>query len=284
MPDILAIVSKAIFEKDVQQGGRRLGLGDVLPNDRYLSSNKALDPLAGGGRLFLVTVRPPDERLWLVAVLEGPTFRGRAWVAAAPNRVPMTDISALRPTIRFESGKGMSQDKGALGMSLQTPRALAAADVEQILAAVGPGAAPAAAAAPPPPDVSPAALALLEALGKAPGDEALRERAARRLLEEGAWDEAMKVLAKTARLNAHDPTGLPCLCRACLAPSPAEVDAGGVVFGRDFVIANHRALFFWAPRELFADARALRSSVRGSLTARLASLEKRRKKQERPAF
>jgi hypothetical protein len=202
--------------------------------------------------------------------------------------VPLTDISPLRATIRFESGKGVSQDKGALGMSLQTPRVLAAADIEQLLAAAaGSPAAPSPAAAPPPPDVSPAALAMLDALAKAPGDQALREKAARRLMTEGAWDEAMKVLAGQARLNAHDPPhagGLPCLCRACLAPAPAEITAGGVAFDRDFVIGDRRVLFFWAPRELSTDAGALRSSVRGSLAARLAVLDKRRKKQARPAF
>jgi hypothetical protein len=291
MPDILAIISKAIFEKDAQQGGRRLALGDTLPIDRYTSANRVLEALGGGARLFLATVRPPDERLWLVAILEGLTFRDGAWIAASPNRVPLTDISPLRATIRFESGKGMSQDKGALGMSLQTPRVLAAVDIEQLLAAVGvpaPDASPAALPPPPPPppplDVSPAALELLDTLAKAPGDEALRERAARRLMAEGAWGEAMKVLSTHARLNAHDPSGLPCLCRACLTPAPAEITAGGVAFDRDFVLGSRRVLFFWAPRELSADARALRNSVRGSLAARLAELDKRRKKQARPAF
>jgi len=132
VPDILAIVSKAIFERDA----RDVGVGDVWEVDRYTSSNKALQPLADGGRVFLVTVRPPSEQLWLVGVLDEPRFDGNAWIAK-PNRVAVTNITALRKTIRFESGKGISQDKGTLGMSLQTPRVLAPADVEQILAATG---------------------------------------------------------------------------------------------------------------------------------------------------
>ena len=283
MPAILAIVSKAVFEKDAQQGGERLGLGDTLPLDRYHSSNRALEPLGGGGRLFLVTVRPPDERLWLVAVLDGPAFRDGAWIAAAPNRVPLTDISALRGTLRFTSGKGISPDKGALGMSLQTPRVLADADVAQLLAAFGGGGAPV------DPlearvDLTPAALELLAALAKSPRDEALRERAARRLMAEGALAEVTRVLTGTGHLNAHNPSGLPCLCKACLVPDVTEVTAGGVTFARDFVIKEGRALFFWAPQELFADANGLRNSVRGSLRTRLARLAKSRKRRVRTPF
>src|SRR5262249_34216152 len=104
------------------------------------STNKALQPLADGGRIFLVTVRPPNEQLWLVGVLDEPRFDGSAWIAK-PNRIAVTNITALRKSIRFESGKGISQDKGTLGMSLQTPRVLTPADAEQILASTT-GAAP----------------------------------------------------------------------------------------------------------------------------------------------
>jgi serine/threonine protein kinase len=135
VPDLLAIVSKAIFERDARVGGGIAAPGAVWPVDRYVSTNKALASLDDGGRLFLVTVRPPNEQLWLVAVIEGPEHDGTAWIGA-PNEVPVTDITALRKTIQFESGKGMSQDKGTLGMSLQMPRALAADDVEQIYAVI----------------------------------------------------------------------------------------------------------------------------------------------------
>ncbi len=138
VPDLLAIISKAIFERDA----RGSTLGDVWPVDRYTSTNKALAPLDDGGRIFLVTVRPPNEQLWLVGVLDAPRFDGSAWLAR-PNATPITNITALRKTIAFESGKGMLQDRGTLGMSLQMPRVLAASDVAQIIAVLG-GVAPAA--------------------------------------------------------------------------------------------------------------------------------------------
>ncbi|NMO14711.1 hypothetical protein HPC49_33235 [Pyxidicoccus fallax] len=132
MPDMLAIISKAVFEKEAP--GKQPG--DVLPMDRYRSNSKYLEPLAQGGRLFLVTVRPPNEALWLVAVLEGLKSDEEGWRARS-NRVPITDLTALIPQIRFESGKGIQAAKGALGMSLQTPRALSAADAELMLQAAG---------------------------------------------------------------------------------------------------------------------------------------------------
>src|SRR5580704_6841583 len=132
VPDLLAIISKAIFERDA----RGNALGDVWPVDRYTSTNKALAPLDDGGRIFLVTVRPPNEQLWLVGVLDTPRFDGTAWLAR-PNTTPITNITALRKTIVFESGKGMLQDRGTLGMSLQMPRVLAAGDVAQIVAVLG---------------------------------------------------------------------------------------------------------------------------------------------------
>jgi hypothetical protein len=140
MADLLAIVSKAVFEASAKGAA----VGQVLRLDRYTSNNKALEPLRAGGRLFLVTVRPPDEKLWLVGVLESPKHDGTAWVAEA-NRVPITDVSTLRGSIKFTSGAGISATKGALGMSLQTPRELTAGDVALLLEATG-GAAPAKAA------------------------------------------------------------------------------------------------------------------------------------------
>ena len=143
MPDLLAIVSKAIFERDA----RGKALGDVWAVDRYISTNKALAPLEAGGRIFLVTVRPPNEQLWLAGVLDQPRFDGAAWIAR-PNATPITNITALRKTIVFESGKGMLQDRGTLGMSLQMPRVLVASDVAQLTAAIG-GVAPHVATPPP---------------------------------------------------------------------------------------------------------------------------------------
>lgn len=136
MPDILAIVSKAVFDKDARAFGKPLKPGDVWAVDRYNSNSKPLGALKDGGRIFLVTVRPPDEQLWFLGVVESPKFNGSAWVSASKNTLPVTNITSLRKTIAFESGKGMSKEKGVLGMSLQTPRALAASDVKQILALV----------------------------------------------------------------------------------------------------------------------------------------------------
>ncbi len=132
MTDLLAIVSKAVFDKTSPHAA----VGEVLDLDRYLSTHKALEPLREGGRLFLVTVRPPDEQLWLVAVLEKPKHDGKAWVAKKNVR-PISDLSSVRSRVRFTSNSGISATKGALGMSLQTPRQLTPADVELML---GPGA------------------------------------------------------------------------------------------------------------------------------------------------
>ena len=146
MTDILAIVSKAVFEKDARVGGKLVTVGDVWGVDRYNSANKVFEPLAKGGRIFLVTVRP-NEQLWFLGVVESPKFNGTAWVAASKNTLPITNVTPLRKTIRFESGRGMSLEPGTLGMSLQTPRALTQDDVQQILAMVAGG--------PPPPTPAP---------------------------------------------------------------------------------------------------------------------------------
>ncbi len=139
MADVMAIVSKAVFEKIA---GKAPAVGTQLHMDRYTSANKNLEPAGNGGRLFLVTVRPPNEALWLVAVLERPKFDGEAWVAK-PSELPITDITGLRGKLKFESGKGITADPGALGMSLQTPRQLTAADAALLTGGPPP---------PPPPD------------------------------------------------------------------------------------------------------------------------------------
>lgn len=136
MPSVLAIVSKAVFDKDAKIGGRAAGAGDVVPFDRYVSTNKGLTPLGEGGALFLVTVRPPDEKLWLVAVLEAPSFDGEIWTAGA-STTPITDIGAIKSQLRFATGAGISAKPGALGMSLQTPRVLTEADVALLRGASG---------------------------------------------------------------------------------------------------------------------------------------------------
>lgn len=129
MGDVMCIVSKAIFEK---LAGKQPELGTVLGMERYVTANKALSPLGDGGKLYLVTVRPPNEALWLVGVLENPEFDGNEWAVEAPCTTPITDISSLRKQIKFISGKGISAAAGTLGMSLQTPRELTAADAALI--------------------------------------------------------------------------------------------------------------------------------------------------------
>ena len=132
MSSALAIVSKAVFEKQANGAAP----GAVLALDHYGSTHAALAGLADGGALFLVTVRPPDEQLWLVAVLEKPKLGKTGWTAAA-NRVPISDISKLKGKLVFASGTGIQAKPGALGMSLQTPRPLTDADVALLRAATG---------------------------------------------------------------------------------------------------------------------------------------------------
>jgi hypothetical protein len=131
---MVAIVSKAVYQRDLPQAR----VGEVVPLDAYLSTNAALKKLQAGDRLFLLTVRPPGESLWLVAVLSNPRFDGSKWVADR-NTTPVRDVSALRGVLKFENGKGLPAEAGKLGMSLQTPRVLTAEDVVALL-----GAAPAA--------------------------------------------------------------------------------------------------------------------------------------------
>jgi uncharacterized protein (TIGR02996 family) len=129
MPSMMAIVSKAVFERDA----RGTAIGDIWPTDRYVSQNKGLAQLAGGD-LYLVTVRPPDEALWLVAILEKPQFDKAQW-SADDNATPIRDISNLKSRLKFANGQGLPSKAGALGMSLQTPRVLVEDDVELLVAA-----------------------------------------------------------------------------------------------------------------------------------------------------
>ncbi|MBW2257636.1 MAG: hypothetical protein JRI25_23985 [Deltaproteobacteria bacterium] len=116
MVDMMALVSKGIFEKQARcPDGSLVSVGDVLACDRYVSRSKHLAKLAEGGALFLFTVRPPSEALWLVAILEGPEHDGKAWVASPPNTTPITDVTPLVDSIRFATGKGIQAAPGRLG-------------------------------------------------------------------------------------------------------------------------------------------------------------------------
>lgn len=123
MANLLAIIAKAQFEEHHADARE----GDALAFDCYVSTNAALGALKAGGSLFLVTVRP-DERLWLVGELVDPKHDGKAW-KSAPSKLVVRDITALIPMLRFTTGKGLAPKKGALGMSLQTPRQLTDDDV-----------------------------------------------------------------------------------------------------------------------------------------------------------
>ncbi len=193
MADLLAIISKAVFEVD----SKGAALGQVLPLDKYVSTNKALEPLRAGGRLFLVTVRPPDERLWLVAVLESPKHDGTAWVAKRNVR-PIADVSHLRGSIRFTSNSGISATKGAMGMSLQTPRELTAQDVGLLLGSASADAAPSTTVEPKAPAEKNGAVPASKAVAsKAPAEKPAKKGAdVAALLKAERWADALEVLLR----------------------------------------------------------------------------------------
>ncbi len=133
MTSVMAIVSRSVFEKT---HGREVQPGAVLPFDGYDSQHASLAPLAKGGDLYLVTVRPGDV-LWLVGVLRRPRSTGKRW-AAARNAAPVADASGIVGRLRFANGAGVNGAPGKLGMSLQTPRALTPADVALLEGLLGP--------------------------------------------------------------------------------------------------------------------------------------------------
>lgn len=118
---VMAIVSKAVFEKEM----RDARVGARYETTLYRSAQKKLDELAGGGTLWLVTVRPGDE-LWLVGALRNPKKTSDGW--AARNEIAICDLSLLRNEL-FASGARLPSEPGKLGMALQTPRSLSSADV-----------------------------------------------------------------------------------------------------------------------------------------------------------
>lgn len=196
MADLLAIISKAVFEVD----SKSAAVGQVLPLDKYVSTNKALEPLRAGGRLFLVTVRPPDERLWLVAVLESPKHDGKAWVAKRNVR-PIADVSNLRGSIRFTSNSGISATKGAMGMSLQTPRELTPQDVGLLLGSASSEAAPSKTVEPKALAETPAKKAAVSPskteASKAPAEKPAKKGAdVASMLKAERWADALEALLK----------------------------------------------------------------------------------------
>lgn len=105
------------------------------------------------------------------------------------------------------------------------------------------------------------------------------DAAARALFETGQAEQALALLGRAVLFAAHEPTSLPCLCRACLRPEVFNAEHAGVRYQRDFVVAEHRVLFFWAPAELASDAKSLRASMRAALVEQLRA---RRRGDEKP--
>lgn len=128
MASVLALISKAVYEQ-LQRERREYGgyaLGDVVPVDRYTSKHAAFDQLASGDSIVLVTVRP--KGLLLLAILDRTKRAGEALIGAT-NRTPLVFIDKQLRRLRLADGKGITAPLEKLGMSLQTPRILAAEDV-----------------------------------------------------------------------------------------------------------------------------------------------------------
>ena len=104
MGDVFAIVSKAVFEKEARIDGSVVGLGEVWPIARYTGTGKVFESaLAGGGRIFMVTVRPPDGSSARVprdadsrARVRAPGAASARWLPNCPDRV-MAVISSSEP-------------------------------------------------------------------------------------------------------------------------------------------------------------------------------------------
>jgi hypothetical protein len=233
---VFAVVSKKIFESDVRVGGKVLGLGGVWPTEKYASTHAALKPLKDGGHLFLVTVRPPNEALWLIAVLRDVESVKDGWKAKA-NTTPITDITSLKSKIKFATGSGITAAKGKLGMSLQTPRALTDADVKLLLGgAPGAPAGPAGAGAP---------------AGAAPAPAAP---------------------GKIYHLNAHATDVLPCLCMKCLEKSGERVVVDGEAFVRREARAKGRVLYYWLPEAILTGEKSVRIAIERRMKVQLADV------------
>ena len=187
---VLAVVSKAVFEKEARVGGVLLGVGATFRTSVYTSANPALEALREGGDLYLVTVRPGDV-LWLVGILRAPRSKGGSWRAEA-NATLIGDITTLIPKLRFASGKGLAAAPGKLGMSLQTPRALADGDVVLLEAAArGVGSSP-----------KTPAEAYASVLAETPAMHAAAEYARRAAEAEGREGSKLRLAARRAPWRA----------------------------------------------------------------------------------
>jgi hypothetical protein len=101
-------------------------------------------------------------------------------------------------------------------------------------------------------------------------EDARIESEARALFDAGDRAGGIAFLSKHAVLfSRHEATSLPCLCARCLRPDLDKAEAAGVAYIRDFVVARHRAFFYWSLAELAADARQVRASMRSEVRVRL---------------
>lgn len=117
---------------------------------------------------------------------------------------------------------------------------------------------------------------LLDELHRKPTDDALRERAARSLQQEGKEAEAIALLTGTLRnLTAHEPPPLPCLCKRCLDPARTRAEAFGFDFTRELAVAEGRVLFYWVPGELRRHGKGVRRSVQTALEDKLRKKKRR---------
>jgi len=122
---LMALVRRRDFER-LAPGAAP---GAVVPLETYPHKKwSILDGLAGG-RLFLVTVRPPDERVWLIGVLENPTLNDKAWVAEHENDRPIVDITDRLAGLSHR----IAAAAGALAMAFQDPIPLTEADAALLL-------------------------------------------------------------------------------------------------------------------------------------------------------
>jgi hypothetical protein len=121
---------------------------------------------------------------------------------------------------------------------------------------------------------------LLADLNKTPGDDSLRERAARAQLAEGDPDGAYKtLLARLVNVTAHAKgSPLPSLHKKAIKPAVHRVEQDGEAFVRDFVCAQGRVLFFWLPEALSGEAEEVRDSIRTRLDTRLAQYDREHKR------
>jgi uncharacterized protein (TIGR02996 family) len=183
MASVLSILSKHVFEK-LAPGAK---VGEVLAIASYTGTRGALARLEEGGSLYLVTVRPED-RLWLVAVLEDPYLEEGGWHAQL-NTLPVADVTSCLADLRFESGGGVALDD--LAQSLKTPRVLTSED-EALLRGTQ---------ATPRTTLETEAELLAQVLA-APEDDAARAVLADWYLERG--DVRGEVLLRPAAVSAHE--------------------------------------------------------------------------------